>query len=289
MGASAANGAGVASKQQERGRLHPRNKLNDLTGKEWIRFTRSWFVLNPPPRSASQVEHPAKYPEELAGPFIEFFTKKGGVVLDPFMGVGSTLLACSQTGRRGVGIELNPKYFELACQHLGAYLGDHHLFNDDAGQVSELFARENLPLADLVLTSPPYWDMLAHSRGNVFSTHKRRQADGLDTVYSEDARDLGNFADYDEFLQRLTDLFRKVAAVVRPRGHLVVVLQNLRSPEGRMVPLAWDLARELDRFLVFKGERVWCQDNKRLGIWGYPSEFVSNVHHHYCLIFRKAD
>jgi len=54
-----------------------------------------------------------------------------------------------------------------------------------------------------------------------------------------------------------------------------------------MMRLAWDLAGELDRFLVFKGERVWCQDNKKLGIWGYPSEFVLNVHHHYCLVFKK--
>ena len=38
---------------------------------------------------------------------------------------------------------------------------------------------------------------------------------------------------------------------------------------------------------MFKGEKIWCQDNKKLGIWGYPSEFVSNVHHHYCLIFKK--
>jgi hypothetical protein len=41
--------------------------------------------------------------------------------------------------------------------------------------------------------------------------------------------------------------------------------------------------------LSFQGERIWCQDSKKLGIWGYPTVFVPNYHHHYCLIFRRDD
>ncbi len=268
---------------KKKGKIHPRNRLNHLTGSEWIRFTKSWFVVNPPPRSSSQVQHPAKYPEEVAGAFVDFFTQRGQTVLDPFMGVGSSLLAAAERDRLGVGIELNPKYFELAQTHLADYPDHCRLFHHDAGDIAAL----GLGQADLVLTSPPYWDMLAHSRGNVFSTHKKRQSEGLDVVYSEKLEDLGNEADYSRFLSRLTLVFKAVAHHLKPKGYLVVVIQNMRSPEGRMVPLAWDLARELDRFLVFKGEKIWCQDNKKLGIWGYPSEFVSNVHHHYCLIFKK--
>ena len=267
---------------------HPRNQLNALTGREWLRFTRSWFVHNPPRRSASQVRHPAKYPEGLVAEFLEFFTRPGEVVLDPFMGVGSTLLAAEQTGRRGIGLELNPEYFALARQHLGVLADSHLLLNADAGQVGQIWEEKGLPPVDLVMTSPPYWNMLGRSRGNVFSAHKERKARGLDTVYSQgDPRDLGNLDDYDQFVSALASVFRGVAGVLRPGRYLVAVVQNMRNPEGRMVPLAWDLARALEEFLVFKGERIWCQENKRLGIWGYPSEFVSNVHHHYCLVFRK--
>ena len=269
--------------------VHSRNHLNDLTGRQWIVFTRSWFVHNPPRRSSSQIKHPAKFPEDLVEEFIAFFTKPGQVVLDPFMGVGSTVLAAAQGGRRGIGLELNPEYHALAVQHLGEHASEHLLMNADASDVVKLWEEHSLPEVDFVMTSPPYWDMLSKSRGNVFSTQKSRIARGLDHVYSEgDARDLGNITDYGEFVTRLARVLGDVSEVLRPGRYMVVVVQNLRSPEGRMVKLAWDLAARLEQWLTFKGERIWCQDNKKLGIWGYPSEFVTNVHHHYCLVFKKS-
>ncbi|MEW6283338.1 MAG: DNA methyltransferase [Candidatus Eremiobacterota bacterium] len=272
------------SSAETRGRLHPRNQLNELTGTEWIRFTRSWFVVNPPRRSRSEIQHPAKFPEDLVDSFIRFFTRRGQWVLDPFAGVGSTLSSARSLGRRAAGVELSPRYYELARQQLGPDSPELRLHHGDAREVSSL----GLPPVDFVMTSPPYWDMLANSRGNVLSVHKKRRAAGLDVVYSHEPGDLGNLTDYEGFLAELTSIFRGVVGMLKTGGYLVVVIQNLRSPQGRMVPLAWDLARELDRFVVFKGERIWCQDNKPLGIWGYPSEFVSNVHHHYCLVFKKS-
>lgn len=272
------------------GRLHPRNKFNHLTGRQWIRFTKSWFVHNPPRRTSGQVQHPAKFPEAMVAEFIEFFTRKGDTVLDPFTGVGSTLVAAEQCGRQGIGVELNPKYFNLARQHLQGASGHYRLFNDDASRIPALWQEQGLAPVDFVMTSPPYWDMLSQSRGGVFSAHKARKASGLDIVYSEDdRRDLGNVNDYDTFVDSLAAVFAGVTEVLRPGGHMVIVIQNLRSPEGRMVHLAWDLTIRLERFLTFKGERIWCQDNKKLGIWGYPSEFVTNVHHHYCLVFKKEE
>ena len=70
--------------------------------------------------------------------------------------------------------------------------------------------------------------------------------------------------------------------------NVVVVAQNLRAPDGTIVTLAWDIQRTLGERLLFQGERIWCQNSKRLGIWGYPTVFVPNYHHHYCLIFVKA-
>jgi len=268
--------------------IHRSNKLNDLTGREWITFTRSWFVHNPAPRSRLQIRHPAKYPENLIAEFINFFTKKGDTVLDPFMGVGSTLLAASMTDRRAVGIELQKKYFRIAEEETALKGSAFTLINDDAAALRQIWSSRGLQSADFIITSPPYWDMLRQSRGHVFSTHKRRHAEGLDVVYSEDdGRDIGNCTDYDQFCGALVSIFRQAHQILREGRYLVIIVQNLRSAEGRMITLAWDLARQLDPPFTFKGERIWCQDNKKLGIWGYPSEFVSNVHHHYCLIFKK--
>ena len=92
------------------------NRLNDLDPKTWIKFQKSWFVHNPPPRDRSVLRHPAKFPETLAQEFIEFFTKRDQVVFDPMVGTGSTLIAALRAGRHSYGIELNPRYAEIASQ-----------------------------------------------------------------------------------------------------------------------------------------------------------------------------
>ncbi len=256
--------------------------LNDLTGREWIRFTRSWFVHNPPRRKSSETQHPAKFPEGMAEEFIRFFTRRGERVLDPFAGVGSTLVACESSGREGVGIEISSDFVTLARTHPA--VRSQRMLQGDARDVAELL-REPV---QMVLTSPPYWDMLGHSRGGVQSVHKRRKAQGLRTVYSRDPQDLGNISSYATFLKALSEIFFKVGELLEPNRYMVVVCQNVRVPEGFVRPLAWDLASQLAERFQFKGERIWVQDNKPLGIWGYPTEFVTNVHHHYCLVFKNV-
>ena len=93
-----------------------KNKLNDLDPKTWLKFQKSWFIHNPPPRKKGVLVHPAKFPETMAQEFIEFFTKRGETVLDPMAGTGSTLIAALRAGRNSYGIELNPKYAEIARQ-----------------------------------------------------------------------------------------------------------------------------------------------------------------------------
>src|SRR5512136_1641550 len=93
-----------------------RNKLNDLDARTWLKFQKSWFIHNPPPRRKGVLVHPAKFPETLAQEFIEFFTRQGETVLDPMAGTGSTLVAALRAARNSVGIELNPKYAKIAQQ-----------------------------------------------------------------------------------------------------------------------------------------------------------------------------
>ena len=62
--------------------------------------------------------HPAQKPIELLKRYIELHTKENDVVFDPFMGSGSTGVACASTGRRFVGVELNQEYFDIAKQRI---------------------------------------------------------------------------------------------------------------------------------------------------------------------------
>jgi DNA modification methylase len=263
-------------------RLSP---FNGLDVRAWMRFTRSWFLYNPPPRRADHLRHPAKFPEELARGSILFFTREGETVLDPFAGVGSAVAAAEEAGRRGVGIELSPEFHRLAGERPD--LGEGRVLLGDAREARRLLGEAGVPQVEYVFTSPPYWDMLRQGRGNVASTHRRRQDRGLRTDYSESPADLGNVEEYDAFLEELARVLIGLRPVLAPGRYLTVVIQNVRVPGGEVKPLAWDLTRLLSAAYTFKGERIWVQENKRLGCWGWPSEFVTNVHHHYLLNFKN--
>ena len=288
--------------QKQIGRVTEKNTLNDLTGKQWIKFTKSWFIDNPPPRKENEILHPAKFPEKLAKDFISFFTKKGDIVLDPFLGSGSTIVACSEIERSGIGIELSEKYYEISLQRSGM---EHQttlpipdskatgvrIIKGDAREADvilpQVLADLKAKSVDFVLTSPPYWKMLKESRGGVESASKQRKKNGLDTHYSEDNRDLENIGDYDVFLETLVTIFATIKRFVKPDGYIVIVIQNVITNDGEVKPLAWDIARRLSNVFEVRQEKIWCQDNKPLGIWGYPKTYVSNVHHHYCLVFQN--
>ncbi len=275
--------------------------LNDLSGTEWIKLTKSWFICDSHRgRKNKDTElHPARYPEEMVQQFLQFFTKRDAWVLDPFCGSGATLVSCLENDRRGIGVELSPRYAEVASKRLARLDGERRVavIEGDARRLAEpeMWAgapgpqrgEDGLPGFDFVMTSPPYWDMLQHSRGGVESTHKLRGKKNLDTTYSESDRDLANVADYDEFIEQLGRVFDGCACLLNPGKYLVCVVQNCRTKDKEVKPLAWDLARRISRTLSFQGERIWCQDSKRLGIWGFPKVFVPNYHHHYCLIFQK--
>jgi DNA modification methylase len=266
-----------------------RNKLNNLDAKTWLKFQKSWFIHNPPPRRKDVLQHPAKFPETLAEEFIRFFTKRDQVVLDPMMGTGSALVAALRAGRRSVGVELNPRYFEIArnviADEIAALGGVPErrvplLFNVDAARLPSL----KLPRIAYMLTSPPYWDML-HARGAA-TQKKRRGTPGLDVFYSDDPNDLGNIRDYDEFVERLCAIYAGLRPLLKPRAYLTIIVKNVKKG-GKIYPLAWDLGRALGRTYTLKDERIWAQDNQRLAPYGLGNAWVSNTFHHYCLQFRN--
>jgi DNA modification methylase len=267
----------------------PNNKLNDLDPKTWLKFQKSWFIHNPPPRKKGVLVHPAKFPETMAQEFIEFFTKKGQTVLDPMAGTGSTLIAALRAGRNSYGIELNPKYAQIAEQLIQAEraaLGDaiENLKSEIVNGDATLALEYKIPTIDFVLTSPPYWDML-HAKG-AETQKKRRTSSELDVFYSDDPKDVGNIHDYEKFLGSLVDIYAGLKSLLREKAYLTIIVKNVKKG-GKIYPLAWDLGRELGKTYTLKDEKIWMQDNQPLAPFGLGSAWVSNTFHHYCLQFRN--
>jgi len=270
-----------------------RNKLNDLDSKSWLKFQKSWFIHNPPPRRKDVLRHPAKFPESLAQEFIEFFTKSGQVVLDPMVGTGSTLVAALRSGRHSYGLELNQVYADIARhvvdeerESLGEYAKDlvAEVITGNASHFNDIAKNRDMPPVDYIITSPPYWNML-RERG-AETQKKRRISPELDVFYSEDTNDLGNIDDYDEFIERLIDIYKQLKTQLKPRAYMTIIVKNVKKG-GKVYPLAWDLANHLEKIYTLKDEKIWVQDNQRLAPYGFGSAWVSNTFHHYCLQFRN--
>lgn len=269
------------------------NRLNNLSTREWLKFQKSWFIHNPPPRQRKAHQHPAKFPETLVQTFIEFFTKEQEFVLDPMAGTGSTNIAAMRSGRNSFGIEINPKYTQIAesliTEEREKLNQDKNkiistIITGDAKNFLELADKHSMPEFDYVITSPPYWNML-HARG--FETQQiRRRNDDLDVIYSEDPSDLGNIEHYDTFLNQLVSIYGNIKPRLRKFAYLTIIVKNIKKG-GTIYPLAWDLAIRLGKIYQLKDERIWCQDNIKLSPYGMGNAWVSNTFHHYCLQFRN--
>jgi DNA modification methylase len=240
------------------------------------------------------MNHPGKFPEMLVTRFVSYFTKTNAWVLDPFAGVASTLISSKTISRNSVGIELNSEFVDIGNLMLNNTKGHGrcHLLQGDSRNIDKILTAEfgeNVPQFDYIITSPPYWNMLSKSRGGNDSVHRGRAELGLKQVYSDSKEDIGNIEFYDEYIESVGLVFDKARAFMQDGAYLTVVVQNMRDIDGTLRPIAWDLARRISQSYEIQQEQIWCQDNKPLGCWGYPTTYVANVHHHYCLIFRKTN
>jgi DNA modification methylase len=248
---------------------------------------RAWFIVKPPPREKNVLLHPAKFPEPLIRQFIQRFSQPGERVLDPMAGTGSALIAATACGREAYGIELNPAFCDIIRQRFEAQPADSNsrpIWKVSNGDASRAKTYHKLPPSfHYIVTSPPYWDML---RMKGAETQQKRQQAGLLQFYSDDVRDVGNIADYENFLASLVNIYRRIGALLEAGRHMTIIVKNVKK-KGQIFPLAWDLSLRLSEDFALCREQFWCQDDQRLAPFGYRYAWVSNTFHHYCLHFQK--
>ncbi len=274
-------------------RRAPVNKLNDLSAKEWLPETVSVWTQRGLGREHAHAEiereHPAPFSFQDVGRLVRFFSKAGETVLDPFVGVGSTLKAAAIEGRRGIGVELNKRYADLARKRLRTELAaddasvcrDQTVLRGDARVVLPTLEPDSVKL---VVTSPPYWTIL-HKQDH--KATQERIANGLDTKYSDDAADLGNIGNYSEFLATVADTLALTRRCLVDGGHMCVVVGDFRQ-KSRYYMFHADIAREMEsRGFTLKGITVLYQRHKRVFPYGYPYSYVPNLHHQYIIILEK--
>ena len=264
-------------------------ELNDLSGKEWAQLSKSVQEF-PDTRSEKQRLHGAAFPRSLAKQQISIYTRAGQTVLDPFVGVGTTLDACEELGRIGVGVELNEKYRELAEADLPAN-GPHRLIAGDALHLDRYLEPESV---DMILTSPPYGNLLKQVKGAFaykWKEHSRIAPVTNPLPYSDDPQDLGNLP-YPEYLTAITEVMAQTVKVMKEDAYAVWVVKDFRASKEKIpfVPFHMhvaDCAAQVG--LKLWDIQVYDQTKFRpLVCLGYPSKnYYLNIGHSYNMVFRK--
>ena len=272
-----------------------RNVLNDLDGSRWLYFTNTIWKTDYPPDATHRLRkaHGAMKPPQAMAELVEFFTRKGQTVIDPFAGVGGTLLGAELAGRRGMGIELNKRWikvFDGIKQNYGICARELVKLNGTSvrrmkskiefGNCLKMLPRMEAGSFDACICDPPY----GPGQGKV-SFRKETNFD-MDTQHPED---FGNADSVEGFLQLMARTGAEVHRVLKA-GRYFVILIGDRYMDGEFVPLGHLTAQRM-RTVGFelKGVKIWwnAATQRRLKPYGLGSCFVPNITHQNVVILRR--
>jgi DNA modification methylase len=287
------NNSNEVEEKETKGTYDIRNKLNDLTSSEWVRETVSVFTQkglgSNHEDTKIEKQHPAPFSFQDIARLINFFTKKGEKVLDPFDGVASTLKACALNDREGYGIELNEVFHKLSKERLKKEIQNtlierkqQHPIQGNSLEEVKKFGKE---FFDFIITSPPYWNILNTIDNKVKAN---RIANGLITKYGDNPKDLSNIEKYEDFISTLGDFFDSCSEILKPKKYMVIIVSDFRKKE-RYYSFHSDLANYIvnKHNFTLKGITILYQRHKKIMPYGYPFSYVPNIHHQYILIFQK--
>ena len=236
--------------------------------------------------------HPATFPVSLAAHVIKLFTHQGELVLDPFVGSGTTLVAACDLGRNAIGADLSPGYVDLSRNRLGLPEDGNTrqvAIVEDARNLSQFLAPGSVKL---VFTSPPYANMLNRQRSNKSrrSIDRRNEQYGKVEQYSQDPRDLG-ILDSVAYGKAIGEIYQSLLPSLKPKGHAIINVNDLWQSDQRIPLHAIVIQAMQEAGYLFKNIIIWDRTNivNKIGIFGWPSNYITmGTTFEYILHFQKA-
>ena len=271
----------------------PPKHINCLTAKEWMQSQIAVWEFYYEKRDIRDKNiHPAVFPIALPSKCIELFTHQGELVLDPFVGSGTTLVAAQDLGRNAVGFDLKADYVEYANERvLDNEDGLSQIaVHDEALRIPDYFEDS---IVSLCMTSPPYANLLNRKRKNKSKRGNLREDEHYLKVqqYSKDSRDLGTM-DVEEYADALGDIFGGILPLLKPRGHCVINITDYWW-EGKRVPIHISVVDALQKVgYELRNTIIWDRRNivNKVGIFGWPSNYITlTTTFEYLLHFWKPE
>ncbi len=257
----------------------PKTHINCLPAKEWLKCQLGVWQFTYESRDVRDKKlHPATFPIALARKVIELFTHKGELVLDPFVGSGTTLIAAQDAARNAVGFDLQKKYVKLSESRLAE---NTQLFGeskqiavcDDALNIGDYLKAETV---SLIFTSPPYSNLLNRKRKNKSRRNRNNEQLGQIEQYSQDPRDLGTM-ELGKYTKVMGDIFEGLLPLLRPKAHCVINVPDMWW-ENERITIHVSLIEELRRRgYELRNVIIWDRTNivNQIGIFGWPSNYIT--------------
>lgn len=261
-------------------------RINQLNGKEWLQYSFSIWRDIKKNKEEWALKHPAMFPIMLVERLLDIYTSsKDQIILDPFLGSGTTLIGAQNKGLKGIGFEISEQYIAMVKDRLeNVYdtmfnkdIKKYEIINDSAENIEKYIKQDSI---DLTITSPPYWDILNRQRT---ADHKAIRNYGNSTV------DLGNIEDYDQFLSMLQNIFKKVYWATKLGRYCIVVVMDIRK-NSKLYLFHSDLIKKMSEINFSLCDIViWDRQKEynNMRPLGYPYSFIVNKVHEYILIFKK--
>lgn len=258
----------------------PPSHINCLTAKEWLKAQLGVWQFYYEGRDIREKSlHPATFPISLAKRVIELFTHAGELVLDPFVGSGTTLVAAQDLNRNAVGFDLQEAYVHLSQSRLQQtnFLNQSRqlAIQDDARNISHYLEEGTV---SAIFTSPPYANLLNRKRKNKSRRGDERQNDQFGKIeqYSQDTRDLGILS-IEHYTTAMGDVFESLLPLLKPKGHCVINVPDMWW-ENERITIHVSLIEELrKRGYELRNIIIWDRTNivNRIGIFGWPSNYIT--------------
>lgn len=258
----------------------PPNHLNCMSPKEWLKAQLGVWQFCYERRDIRDKDlHPAVYPISLAARVIELLTHEGELVLDPFVGSGTTLVAAHDLNRNALGFDINEKYIELSRKRLDQEklfsATEQLVIQDDARNIPEYLEPETV---SLILTSPPYANLLNRPRLNKSRRGPLRENKQYLRVeqYSQDPRDLGTLH-IERYAEAICEIYVKILPLLRPKAHCVINVADMWWENQRVPNHIW-IVRALEKAgYELRNIIIWDRTNivNKIGIFGWPSNYIT--------------
>ncbi|RPJ04261.1 MAG: class I SAM-dependent methyltransferase [Spirochaetaceae bacterium] len=272
---------------KSRGFYSDQNRVNDLTGKEWLFWTRSVITKPYPPNIGHKLRslHGGQKPPELCRDIVSVFTKKGESVLDPFMGVGGILLGSALAMRDAVGIDIKQKWIDIYLQvcEEESISACKTICGDSYEVLSGIGGR----VFDMVFTDVPYFRMDRSKRSQ--GVYKKHGEDAREAVQSKlSVFNEIDYADTNAWLSAMERILGLSAGLLKLDGYMAVFIGDMYA-DNRYFGLSGLLAERLSRIkgLVWKANLIWYDVSKKLHLYGYQYSYIPSMIHQNILVFRK--